>query len=89
MRRTSTIDLMLTGYFSAVAGLVAFLYSQAILDSVYCSGHCLQPIPTMPLGDFVLLSYMGAVLIASGIVLFSLASIVLAVQRTRATRTAV
>jgi hypothetical protein len=72
----------LTGYFSVVAGLAALLYSQVVLDSACCSGHCLRPIPTMSLGDFVLLSYAGVILIASGIALFSLSSIVLAVQWT-------
>jgi len=82
------MDLMLTGYFSAVAGLATLLYSQAVLDSVYCSGHCLQPTPALPLGDFALLSYAGVVLIALGIVLFSVSSIVFAVEWTRTTKAA-
>jgi hypothetical protein len=75
---------MRVGCLSAVAGVVALIYSQAFLQALLCYGRCLQPKVTMGLADFVLLSYAGVVLIALGVGLFSLFSIVFAAQWKRA-----
>jgi hypothetical protein len=75
---------MQIGCLSAIAGVVALIYSQAFLQALLCYGRCLQPKVTMGLADFVLLSYAGVVLIALGVGLFSLFGAVFAVQWTRA-----
>jgi hypothetical protein len=80
---------MLTGCFSAIAGIAALLYSQAVMKTYTCFGGCTLPFGLHSLGDFALMSYAGVILIALGVGLFSLFSIVFAVQLRRTSKVAV
>jgi len=83
MRSPSAVVLMLAGCFSSIAGAAALLYSQAILHTSSCSNHCGELFAMVGLGDYVLLSYLGVILIVFGVGLFSLFGVVFAVQRHR------
>jgi hypothetical protein len=80
MRRITILSLMLLGCFLAIAGIAALLYSQAVLHAYICFGSCVLPFGLRSLGDFVLMSYAGVVLIGLGTGLLTIFTIAFALR---------
>lgn len=81
MRRFNTTAPILTGFFLGIVGIVALVYSQDVLHSYLCSpGSCALPFGASGLGDFVLMSYAGLILIVLGAGLFTTFTTIYVVQ---------
>jgi hypothetical protein len=75
------MTMILIGCFLAIAGIGGLLYSQAVLHTYFCNVSCILPFGARSIGDFVLMSYAGIVLIALGAGLFTVFTTVFLVQR--------